>query len=65
MAQLKEMLHNLLGHVNALKDEVTGDHDDLVKLESITHSLYEYTDGVFRQLAATLNNAACVTAAEE
>ena len=65
IADLKEMHPKLVGHVNAQKDEVTADHDDLVKLESLTHSLFESTHAEFRQRAATMNKAACVTTADE
>ena len=65
IVQLKEMHNTVAGRINALKDAVMADQDDLVKLESLTQSLYEYTHRKFTHLASELNKAACVEARNE
>ena len=51
--------------MNAIQDEVTAQHDDLVKLEYLTNSLYEYTHSEFRQLAEQIRKVVCVEGANE
>ena len=65
IAKIKDIQGKVAEHINAIQDTVTADHDDLVKLEFLTHSLYEYTHKEFRELAENLSKANCIEGANE
>ena len=65
MANLKEMHADVVSHITALQDEVTAEQDDLVKLEYLNNSLYDYTHSEFRPLADELKEVVCSHAGNE
>ena len=65
IVNLKQMHADVVSHINALQDEVRAEHDDLVKLEYLSNSLYEYTHSEFRQLANQVQKAVCYEAGNE
>ena len=59
MNDIKEKQRQLYNHVQTLDTEITANHDDIVKVENLIGSLYEYTHHGFRELNKVLQNYEC------
>ena len=57
--QLKVRHNVLVNHVKQIDDFVTKDHESLVEVEDLTHSLYEYTHDEFRKTMDDLRQLRC------
>ena len=59
IATQKQLLADIVSHINALLDEVRAEHDDIMKLDYVSNSLYEYKHRGFHLFADELKKAVC------
>ena len=56
---IKRQQEAVRAHINALADFARKEHDDLVSIEGLTHSLYEYTHAELSVVAETIERMTC------
>ena len=64
IANIKSKQVVLYNHVQTLDDEVTNNHNDIVKIASSVGNIYEITHQSFRNLSEELKNFECPVEAE-
>ena len=64
IADIKSKQVVLYNHMQTLDDEITNNHNDIVKIATSIGNLYEYTHQSFRNLSEKLKNFECHVEAE-